>query len=72
MENSAYVKLKAAKRPNESFSDVVHRVLGSKEPSFSDFRGVLSQSAVEQLADAIAKMREEDIRIQRKRIPSPR
>ncbi|HYS73543.1 MAG TPA: antitoxin VapB family protein, partial [Thermoplasmata archaeon] len=28
LEDSAYVKLKAAKRAGESFSDVINRILG--------------------------------------------
>jgi len=38
LEDSAYSRLKAVKRPGESFSDAVNRVLGGNEPSFLDFR----------------------------------
>ena len=67
LEDSAYSKLKAAKRPGESFSDVIHRVVGSHEPSLLEFTKLLDKKAAEDLARAIAKMREEDIALQRRR-----
>ncbi len=66
--DSAYAKLKAAKRPGESFSDVVHRLLGGTQPSFSIFRGFLDKEGAEDLAEVVARMREEDIEIQRRRL----
>ncbi len=72
LEDAAYAKLKAAKRPGESFSDVVHRLLGGTEPSFSIFRGFLDKEAAEDLATVIARLREEDIEIQRRRLASGR
>ena len=56
---SAYPKLKAAKRPSESFSNVIHRILGAKGPSFSDFRDVVDKRAADELADVTDKMRKE-------------
>ena len=67
LEDSAYEKLRGAKRPGVSFSDVVRRILGGREPSFSDFRGLVDRRGAKALADAVAKMREEDIRVQRGR-----
>ncbi len=67
LEDSAYEKLRGAKRPGESFSDVVRRILGGREPSFSDFRGLVDRRGAKALADAVAKMREEDVRVQRGR-----
>ncbi|TLZ66618.1 MAG: hypothetical protein E6K16_01875 [Methanobacteriota archaeon] len=67
LEDSAYEKLRGAKRPGESFSDVVRRILGGREPSFSDFRGIVDRRGVKALAEAVAKMREEDIRVQKGR-----
>ena len=72
LEDSAYEKLRAAKRPGESFSDVIRRVLGGREPSFSDFRGLVDRRGARGLAEAIAKMREEDIRAQAVRQPPRR
>ncbi|HEV2118694.1 MAG TPA: antitoxin VapB family protein [Candidatus Bathyarchaeia archaeon] len=68
LEDSAYTRLKAAKRPGESFSDAVNRVLGAKEPSFLDFRGLLHSSSADRLAQTIARMKQEDIRAQRTRV----
>jgi len=67
LEDSAYERLRAAKRPGESFSEVIRRILGGREPSFSDFRGVIDRRAARQLADAVARMREEDLQAQRSR-----
>ncbi len=59
------MRLKAVKRPGESFSDVVNRVLGRKEPSFLDFRGLLQGGSIDRLAETVARMKREDIRAQR-------
>jgi len=40
LEDSACSRLKAVKRPGESFSDAVNRVLGGNEPSLLDFRSL--------------------------------
>lgn len=72
LEDSAYSKLKAAKRPGESFSDVIHRVVGSREPSLLEFTKLLDRKAAEDLAGAVAKMREQDIALQRRRIAQGR
>ena len=72
MEDSAYSRLKAVKRPGESFSDVVNRVLGSSEPSFLDFRGLLRGGSGDRLAETVARMKREDIRAQRARIVQKR
>lgn len=69
LEDSAYQKLKAAKRPGESFSDVVNRILRGREPALSDFRGLLDKEAANELARAISQMRAEDIEAQRRRRP---
>ena len=72
LEDSAYERLLAAKRAGESFSDVVHRVLGGHDPSFLDFQGLIDRKSADRLAEAIAQMRREDIREQRKRSSRPR
>ncbi len=72
LDESVYTRLKAAKRPGESFSDVVRRLLESTEPSLSIFRGFLDKEGAEELAEAVARMREEDIKIQRRRLASDR
>jgi len=69
LEDSAYLKLKAAKRPGESFSDVINRIVGSREPSLLDLRGLFDRKSVDQLAVAIARMREEDIEAQKLQPP---
>ncbi len=68
LEDTAYSKLKAAKRRGESFSDVIHRVLANREPSFADFRGLLERDSANRLAEAIARMKREDIEVQRRHL----
>ena len=72
LEDSAYGKLKAAKRPGESFSDVIHRVIGSREPSLLEFTKLLDRKGAEELAHAIARMRDEDIALQRRKLAEGR
>ena len=72
LEDSVYNRLRAAKRQGESFSDVVHRLLGGTEPSLSIFRGFLDKKGAEELAEVVARIREEDIEIQRRRLASDR
>ena len=68
LEDSAYSKLRAAKRQGESFSDVIHRIVGSREPSLLEFTELLDKKASEDLARAIARMRDEDITLQRRKM----
>jgi predicted CopG family antitoxin len=72
LEDSAYMRLKAVKRLGESFSDVVNRVLGGKDPSFLNFRGLLQGRSIERLAETVARMRREDLRAQRLHMHSRR
>ncbi len=72
LEDSAYERLRAAKRPGESFSDVIRRVLAGREPSFSDFGGLLDRREAKALAEAVAKMREQDVQTQRAKLVARR
>lgn len=70
LEKSAYARLKAAKRPGESFSDVVHRVLGGEQqPSLLEFTRLLPKKDAERVAEVVARLRAEDIEVQKKRFP---
>ncbi len=72
LDDSVYTRLKATKRPGESFSDLVRRLLEGAEPSLSIFRGFLDKEGAEELAEVVARMREEDIETQRRRLASDR
>ncbi len=72
LEDSAYERLRAAKRPGESFSDVVRRVLGSREPSLLEFTRLLDRRAADEVAEAIRRMRDADLEVQRRRLASGR
>lgn len=58
LEEGAYVRLKTAKRPGESFSEVVNRVLEKDRPTFLSLGGFLSKSEAKGVRDAIGVMRE--------------
>lgn len=72
LEESAYRRLRAAKRPGESFTDAVNRLLSAGEPSFLDFRGFLPRKAAEELARTVAAMRQEDVESARRRFQEKR
>lgn len=44
LDDEAYDLLKAAKLPDESFSDVVKRALSHARPKLADFAGLLSDA----------------------------
>lgn len=62
LEEGAYVRLKVAKRPGESFSEVVNRVLTKDRPTFLSLGGFLSRSEAKDAREAINKMRELEAR----------
>ena len=72
LEDTAYSKLKAAKRSGESFSDVIHRLLGKGEPSLLAFTHIADRQAVENIAEAISRMRREDIELQKRKMKEGR
>ena len=53
----AYRKLKMRKRKNESFSDVINRVMPYTD--WSDFIGILSRNSAEKLKQSIEESRTE-------------
>lgn len=65
LDEGAYTKLKAEKRPGESFSDVVHRLLEPDQPSLREFVDLLDEGTAEDLAAVIERMDAEDIEAQR-------
>ncbi|HEV8360457.1 MAG TPA: antitoxin VapB family protein [Candidatus Thermoplasmatota archaeon] len=68
LEDSAYEKLKAAKRPGESFSGVIHRLMGDTQPSLLDFVGLVDQRTADEAARVVARMRKADLDQQRRRL----
>lgn len=71
LDEDAYAKLKAQKQPGESFSDVVHRVLGPTQPKVGDFVGLLDEQTAEDLAAVVHRTRREDIELQREGMEEP-
>jgi predicted CopG family antitoxin len=65
VERSAYERLKAARHPGESFTDVINRLLAGREPRLADFVGLFGRKAADAIAESVAKMREEEVRHER-------
>jgi predicted CopG family antitoxin len=61
LERSAYELLRARKRPDESFSEELHRLLGSAGPDLKDFLEIVSLDDGRTIADAIGSIRAEDL-----------
>jgi predicted CopG family antitoxin len=61
LERSAYELLKSRKRPDESFSEEVVRLLGEATPSLSGFLEIISEEDGETVAIAIEAVRKEDL-----------
>lgn len=67
LEKSAYDLLKAAKRPGESFTDVVRRMLGDREPRFGDLVGLLGKKTSDRLYNAFNDARFKELNLERRR-----
>jgi predicted CopG family antitoxin len=61
LDRSAYELLRSRKRPDESFSEEVVRLLGEAGPSLSGFLEIISKEDGEKVADAIEAVRKEDL-----------
>lgn len=70
LEESAYERLKAAKAPDESFSEAVHRILADSKPSFRQLSGVLASTEAEAIRTAIRRMRTQEASAEQRRILS--
>jgi predicted CopG family antitoxin len=60
LETSAYERLRAAKRPGESFSDAINRILEGSKPSFRVLAGILTVEDAKKIRKAIAAMRQRE------------
>ena len=67
LEKSAYEKLRAAKGPKESFSDVVHRVLETRRPSLTALAGFLTSDEAREVRATLTRLRQEDAGLERER-----
>jgi predicted CopG family antitoxin len=63
LERSAYDLLRSRKRPNESFSDEIHRLIGSHPAEIKDFLTLISPQDGAQVADAIDTLRAQDLEL---------
>lgn len=67
LQEATYERLRAARRPGESFTDAVDRLLEGKEPSLLDFVGLIPKKDADELAKTIDEMRAEDARVEARR-----
>jgi len=68
LERSAYERLRAAKRPGESFTVLVNRLLEGSQPSFRSLAGVLSKEDARAVREAIKRMRKAEGRSESERL----
>ena len=61
LERSAYELLKSRKKPGESFSEELRRLLADSRPSVRSFLDLLSAESAAEVADAIETVRAEDL-----------
>jgi predicted CopG family antitoxin len=66
LERSAYELLKSRKRPDESFSEELRRLLGQPSPELGGFLEVIGKDDGDALASAIEKLRARDLATQRR------
>lgn len=64
LEVSAYERLRAAKRPGESFSETINRILLDSRPSFRVLAGVLPPREALAVRRAIAEMRKREMPVE--------
>ena len=68
LEESAYERLKAAKAPDESFSEAVHRILADSRPSFRRLAGVITPTEAEGVRSAVRQMRAQEARAEERHL----
>lgn len=67
LDQSAYDRLSAAKRPGESFSQVVKRLTKRRQASLLDLVGAIPSESAEELDQIIKKNRDEQAQIEQER-----
>lgn len=68
LEKSAYERLRAAKRPGESFSVTVNRLLEGSRPTFRSLAGFLSAKEARAVREAVGRMRDLEAVAERERV----
>jgi predicted CopG family antitoxin len=68
LERSAYDLLKSRKKPDESFSEELHRLLGPPNPTLRGFLDIVRPEDGRSVAAAIEAVRAEDLRMERRRV----
>jgi predicted CopG family antitoxin len=68
LERSAYELLKSQKRNNESFSEELHRLLGSNQGQLRSFLELISEKDGRKIAAAVDRLRAEDLALARKNL----
>lgn len=62
LKESVYDRLKSQKRPGESFSDTVERLLEDSEPNWRESVGILSDEEAAEFREMIQERREQHAR----------
>ena len=57
LREDVYERLRAQKRPDESFTDLVDRLLDEREPDWREGFGTLSEEEADELREAVTESR---------------
>jgi len=72
LQDSAYARLRAARRPGESFTDAVNRLLEGSRPTFESLVGALSPADARGVRDAVDRFRQVEAKSEGKRLSAIR
>lgn len=67
LDRFAYDLLRSRRRPGESFSEEIHRLLGAPSPELKEFLTLLTPRDAAEVADAVGAARTEDLEFERHR-----
>lgn len=67
VREKSYEELKSVKNEDESFSDVIDRVLAERKPDYFKIVGILSDEEAENMRKAIKKARKENLKLSEER-----
>ncbi len=72
LDRQAYELLRFHKRPDESFSEEVRRLLQGSQPSLRGFLSLFSKGDSIAIAEAVEELREQDLAEERRRVKAGR
>jgi predicted CopG family antitoxin len=65
---SAYQRLKAARREGESFTEVIERLVGGRAPRLADFATLFDRKTAGEIAASVEALRAEEVAFERAKL----